>query len=371
MAGERLRVTEGNGRGKTLEVDDELLIGRAADDDAGRLDDDSELSRRHARIVRDDDGALSIEDLGSMNGTFVNGERVSRRRALKAGDSIKVGGTILELTAPPPPTVPTPAPEAAAPEPAPAAAPAAASTPAPAAAQAALPAPGPAAAPGVPAAAASRTGARTLPLPFRRRETPRRPVARFITSVMIVSGFLLLGDAAATLTWQEPISYASSIVRQHALENALKNAPARVRDKKPLKGDAIGRIELPTIGKKYFVVEGTDTGDLRKGPGHYSDTPLPGQGGTIGIAGHRTTHGAPFRKIDQLKPGDKVIVDMTYGTFTYQVERTRIVDPSDVGVKRPVGHEQLILSACHPLYSAAQRIVVFSRLVSKGPARVG
>jgi len=118
------------------------------------------------------------------------------------------------------------------------------------------------------------------------------------------------------------------------------------------------------------VVEGTDTGDLRKGPGHYPETPLPGERGTVGIAGHRTTYGAPFRTIDKLRRGDAIVVDMTYGRFVYRVEKTRIVEPTEVSVKRRVDHERLILSACHPLYSAAQRIVVFARLRERGPSRV-
>ena len=81
----------------------------------------------------------------------------------------------------------------------------------------------------------------------------------------------------------------------------------------------------------------------------------------MAIAGHRTTYGAPFRHIDELERGDRIVMRMPYGRFTYRVERTRIVDPSEVGVVRDVGHEQLVLTACHPLYSAAQRIVVFAR----------
>ena len=75
----------------------------------------------------------------------------------------------------------------------------------------------------------------------------------------------------------------------------------------------------------------------------------------MAIAGHRTTHGAPFRNIDQLDPGDSIEVEMPYGTFYYRVERTRIVDPTALWVKDKVGYNRLILSACHPLYSAAQR----------------
>ena len=127
-------------------------------------------------------------------------------------------------------------------------------------------------------------------------------------------------------------------------------------------GQPIGRLEAPSIGLDVIVVQGTDTGDLRKGPGHYPATSLPGEGGTVAVAGHRTTYGAPFRHVDSLEKGDRITMRMPYGRLTYRVERTRIVDPSAVGVVRDVGHEQLVLTACHPLYSAAQRIVVFARL---------
>jgi len=197
-----------------------------------------------------------------------------------------------------------------------------------------------------------------------------RAFLRFVASVLTVSGVLLIADAGATLAWQEPISYVTSLMRQNALEAALADAPERVRDGKPLPGDAIGKITLPTLGKSYLVVEGTDTGDLRKGPGHYDDTPLPGQSGTVGIAGHRTTHGAPFRPIDKLERGDEIIVDTVDGRFIYSVEKTRIVDPTDLSVKERVGYDRLILSACHPLYSAAQRIVVFARFERREAPRV-
>jgi sortase A len=91
----------------------------------------------------------------------------------------------------------------------------------------------------------------------------------------------------------------------------------------------------------------------------------------VGIAGHRTTHGAPFRDIDSLKRRDAVVLEMSDATYVYRVERTRIVPPSEVSVKRRVAYDRLILSACHPLYSAAERIVVFARFVRKAPARLG
>jgi sortase A len=197
-----------------------------------------------------------------------------------------------------------------------------------------------------------------------------RAALRFVASVMMVSGTLLIADAALTLLWQEPISAFLAARQQDALADELEEPETRAaviqafRDpvkRERLRGDAIGKIELPAIDKSYYVVEGTDTASLRKGPGHYEDTPLPGQRGTVAIAGHRTTNGAPFRNIDNLDPRDEVRVEMPYGTFVYRVERTKIVDDNDLSVKDEVSFNRLILSACHPLYSAAQRIIVFAR----------
>jgi sortase A len=200
-----------------------------------------------------------------------------------------------------------------------------------------------------------------------------RAVLRFVASVLMVSGAMLIADAALTLTWQEPVSAFLANRQQTKLKHQLTKLPPSAHDLirfKPLKGDAIGEIEMPAIHKHAYVVQGDDTDSLRKGPGHYPDTPLPGKRGTVAIAGHRTTHGAPFRHIDSLKPGNRIILAMPYGTFTYRVERTRIVDPNATWIKDKVSYNRLVLSACHPLYSAAQRIVVFARLARKGPAQV-
>ncbi|MBA3264055.1 MAG: class E sortase [Thermoleophilaceae bacterium] len=204
----------------------------------------------------------------------------------------------------------------------------------------------------------------------RLRAHPIRVVLRFVASVMMVSGFLLISDAVITLAWQEPVSAYFSERQQVKLEKALIDPPARVVRKEPLRGDALGKLRLPTIGVSEYVVEGTDAENLRKGPGHYPDTPLPGQRGTVAIAGHRTTYGAPFRNIDKLKKNDRIVVELPYGTFVYRVDRTRIVDDSALWVTKRVDHDQLILTACHPLYSAAQRIVAFARLTQRRPATV-
>ncbi len=99
MAGEQLRVSEGKEQGRLLGIDADLLIGRLAPEDEGRLGGDPEISRRHARVARGADGQLAIEDLGSANGTFVNGTRIDAPRTLVAGDRVRVGKTVLEVTA--------------------------------------------------------------------------------------------------------------------------------------------------------------------------------------------------------------------------------------------------------------------------------
>lgn len=219
-----------------------------------------------------------------------------------------------------------------------------------------------------------------------------RVLLRFGASVLSVSGVLLLLDVALTVAWQEPVSMLIAMRHQGAADDdvqrefasfaselpaatmsdgragrqALRTAAARYA-RRLREGRGIGRVSLSSLGRSFALMQGTDTDTLRKGPAHYSDTPLPGQGGTIGIAGHRTTYLAPFRSLNKLRRDDPIVVTMPYGRFTYRVRRTRIVSPEEVSVKRPVGYEQVILSACHPLYSAAQRIVVFARLTRIQP----
>jgi sortase A len=90
--------------------------------------------------------------------------------------------------------------------------------------------------------------------------------------------------------------------------------------------------------------------------------------GTVAVAGHRTTFLAPFRDLDQLAAGDQVQVHMPYADVTYRVDRTQIVAPNALWVTRRTGHDQLVLTACHPRFSASKRIVVFARQVAEQPA---
>jgi sortase A len=142
-------------------------------------------------------------------------------------------------------------------------------------------------------------------------------------------------------------------------------------------GSVVGRISIPSIDVEQLIVEGIDTESLTLGPGHYPTTSLPGLAGNAAVAGHRTTFGAPFNRIDELVPGDHIEVQMAWGEFTYEVVTDdassaaghRIVDPTDVWVLDDVGDNRLTLTSCHPEYSARQRIVVVARLVGE-PASI-
>lgn len=235
------------------------------------------------------------------------------------------------------------------------------------------------------ARARRRLGARTL------------RTLRALSTVLIASGSLLIADAGLTLVWQEPISALIAKFNQRALAGQLGDLEnltqlqlralarlhseqrriaflARAERRRVKTGDAIGRIKIKRMGINFVVVEGTDTSSLQKGPGHYPDTAFPGLPGTVAIAGHRTTYLAPFRKLNEMRNGDEIVLEMPYARLTYRTYLHKIVDPSAyrlvTGRKR---FDRLVLTACHPLYSAAQRIAVFARLAdvqARGKARI-
>jgi sortase A len=223
----------------------------------------------------------------------------------------------------------------------------------------------------------------------------RRRVLRALSTVLIVAGGLILIDAALTLLWQEPVTALQTRLRQDGLRGDLRalerSGPTRLEaralaglrddrrriaflarslDERTAAGAAVGRIEIPRLGADFVMVKGSDPADLRKGPGVYDQTALPGVPGTTAVAGHRTTYMAPFRHIDDLRRGDRITVEMPYATFTYRVEGARIVDPDALWILKKVRYDRLVLSACHPLFSAAHRIVVFARLARVVPLRV-
>ena len=123
-------------------------------------------------------------------------------------------------------------------------------------------------------------------------------------------------------------------------------------------GTPIGRIVIPSIGMDVVMVEGAGTGDLKEGPGHWPETVFPGQLGNFVVSGHRTTYGAPFRKLDKIKVGDEIQLVLPYAVVRYRVTRVIVVLPTQVDEVAQLGREQVSLAACHPIYSASHRIVV-------------
>ena len=201
-----------------------------------------------------------------------------------------------------------------------------------------------------------------------------------------------MADAVATVVWQDPITAVFAQQRQKELDRqltAIEQAPVNSSTIKLVKnaitrekrmallaedlrrrtsaGDPLGRISIPRIDKRFVFVAGTGLESLKKGPGHYAGTWLPGQKGTIGIAGHRTTYLAPFRHLDRMRMRDKIVLKMPYGRFTYKVESTQVVSPSRTSVLRYVGRERLVLTTCTPLHSAARRLIVMARLTGATP----
>lgn len=147
----------------------------------------------------------------------------------------------------------------------------------------------------------------------------------------------------------------------------------------PEPGAPIGRITIPTIDSDFIFLQGVDLKWLKDGPGHFPQTPLPGQPGNAAMAGHRTTYRAPFNRLDELKPGDAIDITTVQGQFRYIVDPQVtssgdvrghfIVGPNEISVLDQLPGNRLTLIACNPKFSAAQRIVVTATLESP-PARL-
>lgn len=191
-------------------------------------------------------------------------------------------------------------------------------------------------------------------------------------STLIVTGLLVFLFVGYQL-WGTGIEEAQS---QQRLEDTFAgltsledfSAPPQSQQPDPITivdGDPIAVIEIPSIGVSKYVVAGVETADLKMGPGHYPNTPFPGELGNSAIAGHRTTYGEPFRQLDELAIGDEIVVtDLIGRRFTYLVTGQKIVTPQDSWVVDTIDPTRatLTLTTCHPEFSARQRLIVFAEL---------
>ncbi|WP_242883900.1 class E sortase [Actinomadura litoris] len=151
----------------------------------------------------------------------------------------------------------------------------------------------------------------------------------------------------------------------------------KVTTEKVRLGRGLAMIRIPRFGDgyHYVIIEGVDPADLRKGPGHYPGSAMPGGIGNFVVSGHRTTYSAPFNRLGELRAGDKILIDTRDRQFTYRVTGREIVKPSAVEVTAPVPHhpkkrpteKRITLTTCHPKYSAAERMIIFGTMVSELP----
>ncbi|MCU1372488.1 MAG: peptidase family protein [Ilumatobacteraceae bacterium] len=176
---------------------------------------------------------------------------------------------------------------------------------------------------------------------------------------------VLLADADQTTTTAPPTTTSTTSTPAGTTPTIAvqRSEPATQDLPLPAEGDPIAKIKIPAIGVNRTVVSGVPLSQLKRGPGHYPETPLPGQKGNVAIAGHRTTYGQPFHNIDKVKKGDQIIFETVQGTFIYEATDTIIVKPSQVEILEDKGDNRITLIACHPKYSAKERIIVIGKLV--------
>ena len=220
-----------------------------------------------------------------------------------------------------------------------------------------------------------------------------RRFTRIAGTVMVLAGVGFLAWAFTVWQWQDPFTAALNRLEQRELSHdfdrqldeggaALPAASvATLRDSLPrtaarwrrrsARGDAVARIRVPALGLSRIVVEGTDHDSLERGPGRYLGSAMPGEGELVYIAGHRTTYGAPFSRIDHLRKGDRISLELPYATFDYAVTGSRIVGASQTSVLKSKGHEQLVLQACHPRFFASHRYLVYAKPIRVTPRGSG
>lgn len=218
-----------------------------------------------------------------------------------------------------------------------------------------------------------------------------RRLARILGTLMIVAGIGALAWALTVWQWQDPFTAALNKLEQRQLEQdferrieegqgraivvdtsretlreSLPRAAAAWR-KRSERGDAVARLRIPALGVGEIVVNGTDSGSLKRGPGRYLGSGMPGEGKLVYIAGHRTTYGAPFSRIDRLDKGDRVFLELPYATIEYVITGSRIVPASQLSVLKSKGFEQLVLQACHPRFFASHRYLAYAKPVRVTP----
>ena len=217
-----------------------------------------------------------------------------------------------------------------------------------------------------------------------------RRLVHWLGTLLIVAGAGALAWSLLVWRWQDPFTalytYREQRELRHEYDDRLAGfvaprprfrttaeyrvavAAAAKRYRRSLeRGDPIGRLKIPRLGVNLIVVNGTDPDTLKKGPARHLATFLPGEGRLVYVAGHRTTYSAPFAEIDQLEAGDRVTIELPYGSFEYRIRTHRIVGATAVEVLRSRGREELALQACHPRFFASERYIAYGEPVRVVP----
>jgi sortase A len=198
------------------------------------------------------------------------------------------------------------------------------------------------------------------PSPGRRRGGR----ALLVLGILCIVAGLAVGGSVWWRLWGTGFATrAAQNELRPSFERRVATAPPEAAPEQVVRvpGRAVAILRIPAIEVDLVVVEGTDTESLKKGPGHYPRTAYPWHDhGRVGIAGHRTTYGAPFWALEELEAGDRIVLATEYGVYDYRVTGSRIIEPSDGSVLRPTEEPTLVLTTCHPRFSASQRLVVFA-----------
>lgn len=204
-----------------------------------------------------------------------------------------------------------------------------------------------------------------------------RTLIRSVGELCITAGLITLLFVAYELWGTGAYTVAQQSKLNDELSRTWNNSAGKVTTERVRLGHGIALIRIPRLGRKfhYVVIEGVSVADLRKGPGHYPGTALPGQIGNFVVSGHRTTYLAPFNKLGELNTGDRILIDTRASHFVYKVTEKKIVRPDDISVASPVPEHPkanptkrlITLTTCNPKYSAAQRLIIHGQLISTTP----
>ena len=213
---------------------------------------------------------------------------------------------------------------------------------------------------------------------FKARPAGRRSLSALALILCVVGAGMFAYPLATDI-------YAREVLQQKLSDGLDSNEMKQKYVTRTVKaGDPLTRIVIPDLGVNAVVVEGTSPAALRAGAGHYPNTPLPGEAGNVAIAGHRTTYGKPFNRMDELPVGAQVRLETPLATYTYEViphpadvatgcanGACWITHPNDWGVVAPMSEALLTMTSCHPKGSAAQRIILRAKLIATGPPQPG